>query len=107
MKKDYWSIAEVKELYQIDNDFLEILEREEIICPEWGTNGQTKLLSSVELEKVRIAKILVDDMGVNLPGVEVILHLRHNMIEMRKQFDAILEDFARLFHETINRFQED
>ncbi len=34
-------------------------------------------------------------MGVNLAGVEVILRMRQSMIEMRRQFDSILEDLAQ------------
>ena len=106
MKKDYCSIREVKELYQIGDEFLEILEREEIICPKCDTGAQTKLFSPSDLEKVRIAKVLMEDMGVNLPGVEVVLHLRQNLIEMRKQFDGILEDIAKVFEETIKKYRD-
>ena len=34
-------------------------------------------------------------MDVNLPGVEVILRMRQNMLAMRKQFDDILEDITQ------------
>ena len=53
------------------------------------------------MERLRIAKILVEDMGVNIAGVEVILRMRQNMFEMRRQFDKILEDFARQIQETL------
>jgi MerR family transcriptional regulator/heat shock protein HspR len=36
----------------------------------------------------------MEDMDVNLPGVEVILRMRENMVQMRRQFDAILEELA-------------
>jgi len=39
----------------------------------------------------------VEDMGVNLPGVEVILRMRQMMFDMRRQFDEILDDLAREF----------
>jgi MerR family transcriptional regulator/heat shock protein HspR len=42
-------------------------------------------------------------MGVNLAGVEVVLRMRQNMVEMRRQFDAILEDLAREVQETLRR----
>jgi MerR family transcriptional regulator/heat shock protein HspR len=40
-------------------------------------------------------------MEVNLPGVEVILQMRQNMLDMRRQFDDILEDLARRLHDKI------
>ena len=57
-----------------------------------------------DLENIRLAKILIEEMGVNLAGVEVILRLRQNMIEMRRQFDAILEDISTMFRDTMRRF---
>ena len=49
----------------------------------------------MELERLRVAKILFHEMGVNMPGVDVILRMRQNMLEMRRQFDDILEDLVR------------
>jgi len=37
----------------------------------------------------------VEELGVNLPGVDIILRMRRDMFSMRRQFDAILEDLAR------------
>jgi MerR family transcriptional regulator/heat shock protein HspR len=55
------------------------------------------------MEKIRLAKILIEDMGVNLPGVEVIIKMRQNMFEMRKQFDSILEDLAKTLNVTLKK----
>ena len=94
MTKEYWTIAEVIEIFQVDKRFVTDLEEEEIICPVCKEDTTKKFLSAGELEKLRLAKILVEDMGVNLEGVDVILQMRQKMIEMRKQFDDILEDLA-------------
>jgi len=100
MDKKFWTVAEVLEIFQIDERFLAELEGEEVICPTCRESPPVKLFSSVELEKVRFAKNLIDDMGVNLAGVEVALRMRQSMIDMRKQFDAILEDLARQLRDT-------
>jgi hypothetical protein len=36
-------------------------------------------------------------MGVNLPGVEIILRMRQMIFDMRRQFDEILDDLAQEF----------
>ena len=100
MAKEYWSITEVVKIFQIDERFLSELEEEEIVCPTCPNNASDKLFSALEMEKVRLAKILIEDMDVNLPGVEVILRMRQGMIEMRRQFDAVLEDLARHLRES-------
>jgi len=95
MKKESWTITQVIDFFQIDETFLCELEDEEIVCPTCGDDRSSKLFPPGELEKVRLAKVLVEEMGVNLAGVDVILRMRQNMIEMRRQFDGILEALAK------------
>lgn len=95
MDKEFWTVTEVVEFFQIDEKFLVQLEEEEIVCPTCPADPSDKVFSLNELENLRLAKVLVEDMGVNLAGVEIILRMRQNMFNMRKQFDEILEDLAR------------
>ena len=103
MTKEFWSVTEVIEIFQVERRFLDELEEEEVLCPTCGEESPAKLFSGAELEKLRLAKILVEEMGVNLPGVDIILRMRQNMIDMRKQFDAILEDLAERFRTSETR----
>jgi MerR family transcriptional regulator/heat shock protein HspR len=96
-----WTVTEVVEFFQIEERFVVDLEEEEVIHPVHGEGRAGKLFSADELEKVRLAKILVEEMGVNVAGVDVILRMRQNLFEMRAQFDAILEDVAERLRETI------
>jgi MerR family transcriptional regulator/heat shock protein HspR len=101
MSKEFWTITEVVELFEVEENFLIDLEQEEILCPTCRDDSTTKLFSSSELEKLRIAKILFEDMGVNVPGIEVILRMRQTMFDMRNQFDAILEGVAEDLRESL------
>jgi len=103
MAKEFWTITEVVQLLEIEERFLLELEEEEVICPVCRDKPPQKLFTSLDLERLRLAKALVEDMGVNLAGVEVILRMRQNMMEMRQQFDAILEDLAQEIQETFRR----
>ena len=94
MTKKYWTVSEVIEIFEVEEHFLQELEEEEVLCPTCEEASPAKLFSEAEIEKLRLAKILTEDMGVNLPGVDIILRMRQNMINMRKQFDDILEDLA-------------
>ena len=95
MTKELWTVSEVLEFFQVDEDMLRDLEAEQIIRPACDEALPTRLFDIHELEKLRIAKILMEDMGVNLSGVEVILQMRQTMIDMRRQFDTILEDLSQ------------
>ncbi|MFW6114994.1 MAG: chaperone modulator CbpM [Thermodesulfobacteriota bacterium] len=99
MDKEFWTIREVVEIFQIDEKFLNELEEEQIISPVRKEHPPAKLFSSADLEKLRLAKILIDEMEVNLPGVDIILRMRQSMFEMRRQFDSILQDLARHIQE--------
>ena len=101
MTKEYWTISEVIEIFQMDEDVISYLEEEEIVCPECFDVQPTRRFSAAELDKLRLVKILMEDMDVNLPGVEVILRMRQNMLQMRQQFDDILEDIAGQLKENL------
>ncbi len=94
MEKEYWSITEVVEIFSVKERFIRELESEEIICGTVREGTQTRTYCARDLEKLRLAKLLTEEMDVNLPGVEVILRMRQNMLEMRRQFDDILFDLA-------------
>ncbi len=91
------------EFFQVNEGFLNDLEKEDIVCPSPREGLSDKAFSTAEMEKIRLAKILIDEMAVNLAGVEVILQMRKSMIAMRKQFDAILEDLAQEMEKNLKR----
>jgi len=103
MTKEFWTVTEVVEIFEVDERFLLELEEEEVLCPICRDDPPSKLFSSAEMEKLRLAKLLIDDMGVNLPGVEIILRMRQSIYEMRTQFDGILEDLAAHLRETLKK----
>ena len=106
MAKEYWSITEIVDRFQVDQDLVEELEKEEIICSICPEGHAVRHYSAPDMDKVRIARILMEDMDVNMPGVEIILRMRQSMIEMRKQFDAILEDMALQINEAFKDKQK-
>ncbi len=103
MTKEFWSVTEVLELFEVEEKFLNELETEEIVCAACDPGRPSRQYDVHQLEKLRIAKLLMEDMEVNLPGVEVILQMRQNMLEMRRQFDAILEDMSKHLRETFEQ----
>ncbi len=95
MEKEVWTVKEVIEVLNVDEGFIATLEKEDVITLITDETGREKLLPNQEIDKIRVARILMEEMDINLPGIEVILRMRQNMIDMRRQFDEILEDLAR------------
>lgn len=51
--------------------------------------------SSGEAEEVRVARVLLRELDVNLAGVEVVLHLRRQVFAMRDQMSEVLRLLRR------------
>ncbi len=100
MAKEYWTITQVVEYFEVDEGFLEALEAERIIRATQEEDPALRRFCADELEKLRLAKLLMEDLNVNMPGVEVILRMRRNLVDMRNQFDDILHDLSQRFHIT-------
>jgi MerR family transcriptional regulator/heat shock protein HspR len=88
MARKYLRITEVIEICGVDEGFILHLERESLITPTVRQNE--KLYSLDQVDRVRVARLLIEDMGVNLEGAEVALHMREQMIAMQRQFNELL-----------------
>ncbi|MBI3725113.1 hypothetical protein HY251_14340 [bacterium] len=51
------------------------------------------VISASEADELRVARTLLDELGVNLPGVEIILRLRRTQLELRRELDRIMQSF--------------
>lgn len=91
MAQEYYYKKQVVEIFEFDEDFLERLEAEELIHAVELAPGHEPVFPMAEVERIRIISNLMHDLEVNLPGVEVIMGMRENMILMQRQFDRILE----------------
>lgn len=82
MARKYLRITEVVEICGVDEAFVRRLEREHVIR---ATNMQNhKVYSLDQVDRVRVARLLIEEMGVNLEGAEVVLHMREQIIAMQR-----------------------
>jgi MerR family transcriptional regulator/heat shock protein HspR len=88
MTRKYLRVSEVIKVCNVPREFIDILEREHIIEPI--TRRNLKVYSQDQVERVRVAHLLIEEMGVNLEGAEVALHMREQMIAMQRQFNELL-----------------
>jgi len=86
----YLRLSEVTQTYGIGLTELEALAREQLIEIK-HTLEEEPVLSSDDVDKARLALLLMKELEVNLPGAEVIVHMREEMKAMQRQFGAILE----------------
>src|SRR5579864_8130866 len=92
--KASYMISSVAEQYGVHPQTLRLYEREGLLKPS-RSDGNTRLYTDEDLERLEVILHLTRDLGVNLAGVESILNMREKMSEMQRQF----EDFVG----TLNR----
>jgi MerR family transcriptional regulator/heat shock protein HspR len=73
---------------------LRYYEKVGIIEPR-RSRGNVRLYSDRDIALLQRVKTLVDDMGVNLPGVEVILRMMQRMGEMQQQLEEAQEELQK------------
>ena len=74
---------------------LRYYERVGIIEPS-RSRGNIRLYSERDIVRLRRAKTLMDDMGVNLAGVEVIIRIMQQMLELQNQVQELESELDRL-----------
>lgn len=71
---------------------LRYYERVGLICPS-RSEGNRRLYSPRDIDRLRAIARLVDELGVNLAGVEVIFNMRQRMEDMQQEMDRVREEF--------------
>lgn len=74
---------------------LRYYERVGLIEPS-RSDGNRRLYSTEDIQQLRRIKALIDDLGVNLAGVEVIMRMAGRMAEMEKNMNEMEERVRRL-----------
>lgn len=91
-------ISAVAELYKLHPQTLRLYERVGLLKPS-RSQGNTRLYTDADLERLDVILSLARDMGVNLAGVEIILNMREKMIEMERQ----MTEFAQVVQQELAR----
>jgi MerR family transcriptional regulator/heat shock protein HspR len=82
-------ISAVAELYRLHPQTLRLYERVGLLKPS-RSQGNTRLYTDQDLERLEMILTLARDMGVNLAGIDIILNMREKMTEMQKQMEEFI-----------------
>lgn len=85
--KKYFRIAEIVETCDVSVEFIRALEQEHVI--KSVRRRRLKCYPLDQVDRIRVAHVLVGEMGVNLAGVEVALHMREQLISMRRELGML------------------
>ena len=88
--KAAYMISSVAEQYGVHPQTLRLYEREGLLKPS-RSDGNTRLFTDEDLERLEVILHLTRDLGVNLAGVEIILNMRNRMESMQKQIEEFVQ----------------
>lgn len=83
---------------------LRMYERLGLVKPA-RTEGNTRLYSEADVERIRRIQFLTKELGVNLAGVEVIFDLLEKMEQLQCQMREEMERKTREMEEEIRRLK--
>jgi MerR family transcriptional regulator/heat shock protein HspR len=84
-----YMISAVAELYHLHPQTLRLYERVGLLKPS-RSQGNTRLYTDSDLERLEVILNLTRELGVNLAGIEIILNMRDKMSEMQSQMEAFI-----------------
>jgi MerR family transcriptional regulator/heat shock protein HspR len=87
-------ISAVAESYGVHPQTLRLYEREGLLKPS-RTEGNTRLYTDADIERLELILSLTRDMGVNLAGVQVVLNMRERMAQMQREMKEFVEMIQR------------
>lgn len=88
-RQGVYLIGAISERFGIHPQTLRMYEREGLLRPA-RTEGNTRLYDADTIERLEIILTLTRDLGVNLAGVEVILHMKQRMETMQGEVRQVL-----------------
>jgi MerR family transcriptional regulator/heat shock protein HspR len=100
--KGAYMISAVAEMYEIHPQTLRLYEREGLLLPS-RSEGNTRLYTDEDLERLEFILNLARDLGVNIAGIAIVLQMRERMEEMNRQMQGFV-DYVRT--EMLARMQQ-
>src|SRR5258708_8855134 len=94
--KGAYMISAVAEMYGIHPQTLRMYEREGLLKPS-RTDGNTRLYTEEDLQRLEFILNLARDLGVNIAGMAIILQMRERMGEMNRQ----MPEFVRFVQQEV------
>ena len=94
-----YMISAVAEKYSLHPQTLRLYEREGLLTPS-RSEGNTRLYTAEDLERLEVVLSLTRELGVNLAGVEVVLNMRQRIeglqAEVRQFVEFVNQELERM-----------
>jgi len=89
-KKGYFSISAVAKMFSVHQQTIRLYEKEGLINPK-RSDGNTRLFSEEDVNRLEEVIYLTHQLGINLAGVEMILKLKKEINQMQKEMNKLFD----------------
>ncbi len=90
-KKGYFSISAVAKMFSVHQQTIRLYEKEGLISPK-RSEGNTRLFSEDDVDRLEEIIYLTHKLGINLAGVEMILRLQKQIKKMQKEMNVLFKN---------------
>lgn len=99
-KQAYYSISAVAKMFSVHQQTIRLYEKEGFITPK-RSDGNTRMFSEEDVDRLEEIITLTHQLGINLAGVEMILKLQKKIKRMQKDMNKIFSTAqSELIHDT-------
>ena len=105
-KRPIYMISVAAELVGMHPQTLRIYEQKGLVRPK-RTAGNTRLYSDSDVERLRLINRLTTELGLNLAGVERVLHLEDELQRMHRRLERMEQEMRRALDEVHKHYRRD
>jgi MerR family transcriptional regulator/heat shock protein HspR len=101
-----YMISVAAELVGMHPQTLRIYEAKGLVRPK-RTAGNTRLYSDADVARLQLIQRLTTDLGLNLAGVERVLHLEDELARMHRRLDRMEREMRAALDEVHRQYRRD
>ena len=101
-----YMISVAADLVGMHPQTLRIYEQKGLVRPQ-RTAGNTRPYSESDIERLRLIQRLTTELGLNLAGVERVLHLEDELQRMRRRLERMESEMREALNEVHRSYRRD
>jgi MerR family transcriptional regulator, heat shock protein HspR len=101
-----YMISVAADLVGMHPQTLRIYEQKGLVRPK-RTAGNTRLYSELDIERLRLIQRLTTEIGLNLAGVERVLHLEDELQQMKRRLARMESEMRDALQEVHRQYRRD
>ena len=92
--KGFFSISAVAKMFSVHQQTIRLYEREGLLAPK-RSEGNTRLFSEDDIDRLEQVIYLTHKLGINIAGVQMILKLQKQIKKMQKDMNALFDQTSK------------